>query len=416
MTFLLGAFEMDITPNLPIQLAGFAHRTGKACEVHSPLTLKTFYFEQDGSSAILCIGDVIWWDTKKVREWKKSIHSKFGTPHEAICFHATHSHSGPQTSTSFTSMLGNCEPKYIKSLETKIINSIEKAIENKEAVTLSRRKTTSQIGVNRRKLENGQIVMKPNKEARVNRDLTVLSLEKENGEQKAIMIHFACHPTSTDANVVSSEFPGTCCSYIQQSYPGTVVGFMQGCCGDVRPALIEGDRFFRGKLEDMEKIGKQLATDVLKVMTADKGVGVVTEGLSVEVTRVSLPFQTPYSVNEKINVSPETLNIWNEHVNKNRNDHAELEIQSIRISSELSFIAFNAEMVQGYGDYIKELSPWALPIGYSNGMIGYVPTESQLSEGGYEAEEFIYYFGLPAPFHRSIEQTIHWSIKNLLCR
>lgn len=416
MSFLLGAFEMDITPKLPVQLAGFAHRNGKASEIHSPLNLKTFYFEQDGSAAVLLIGDVIWWDTMKVRKWKNLIHSKFGIRQEAICFHATHNHSGPQTSSIFTSMLGSCDHQYLDSLEDKIIKSIGMAIDNKEAVTISRRKTDSHIGVNRRKLEDGKIVMKPNVDAQVDRDLTVLSFEKENGEPKTVLIHFSCHPTSTDANVVSSEYPGTCCSIIQQSYPGAVVGFMQGCCGDIRPALVEDDQFFRGKLEDMEKVGNQLAADVLKLMAAGRGEEVGTGGLSAEVTSVFLPFQTPYSVNEKINVSLEALNIWNEHVNKHRKDYAELEIQSIRIGSELSFIAFNAEMVQGYGDFVKALSPSVLPIGYSNGMMGYVPTESQLLEGGYEAEEFIYYFGLPAPFHRSIEQNIHSSIKNILSR
>lgn len=71
-------------------------------------------------------------------------------------------------------------------------------------------------------------------------------------------------------------------------------------------------------------------------------------------------------------------------------------------------------MVQGYGEYIKSLNPRVLALGYSNGMIGYIPTQIQLMEGGYEAEEFIYYFGLPAPFHIKTEKEIQNAIENIL--
>jgi hypothetical protein len=51
--------------------------------------------------------------------------------------------------------------------------------------------------------------------------------------------------------------------------------------------------------------------------------------------------------------------------------------------------------------YIKQLSQGGtLPLGYSNGMVGYVPTAAQIAEGGYEGDSSSVSFGLPAPLRR----------------
>ena len=39
-------------------------------------------------------------------------------------------------------------------------------------------------------------------------------------------------------------------------------------------------------------------------------------------------------------------------------------------------------------------------------MIGYLATEEQLLEGGYESEDFIYYFGLPGKYSIEIDNII----------
>ena len=68
-----------------------------------------------------------------------------------------------------------------------------------------------------------------------------------------------------------------------------------------------------------------------------------------------------------------------------------------------------------YGLFIKKQSGGSvLPLPYSNGMIGYVPTADQLSEGGYEASESTKFFGLPAPFDPSLERRIREAVAALM--
>jgi hypothetical protein len=57
--------------------------------------------------------------------------------------------------------------------------------------------------------------------------------------------------------------------------------------------------------------------------------------------------------------------------------------------------------------YTKEASPRRLlPVAYTNGMIGYVPTRRQIEEGGYESAEAFRYYGHPAPFADTAEAAV----------
>ena len=87
----------------------------------------------------------------------------------------------------------------------------------------------------------------------------------------------------------------------------------------------------------------------------------------------------------------------------------------IRLAENLGFLTFNAEVVVEYGLFVKELSGGnVLPLAYSNGMIGYVTTEQQLEEGGYESREAFRYFGMPGPFAASTERRLRKAIRDLL--
>jgi hypothetical protein len=414
MPLLLGTHIIDITPKLPVQLAGFAHRKGKAKSVHSPLFLKTFYFEIGSEKSVLFIGDVIWWDTELVQEWKGTLSNIFNIAPDSICFHATHNHSGPQTSDAFTSLLGEADPQYLRSLEERIIESVRAARSDKEKVTAARRCTTCEIGINRRYPEGERIVMRPNHEAFADHAVSIISFEKKNREVKGLLLHYACHPTSTDANILSAEFPGHCCAIIQEQYSNAVIGYLQGCCGEVRPALVKDKEFYRGETSDMERLGALLAAPVLQALREQAGEKLEINFMEAKVMSVPLFFQEGYqAAAEK---DREVLCLWKDHVQKHwqAGSSAKLEIQVLKLGYHLSFVCFNGEMVQQYGQHVRELSPGSLAMGYSNGMAGYIPTAEQIREGGYESEDFIYYFGMPAPFQEEMEEKIVQAIKSSL--
>lgn len=92
-----------------------------------------------------------------------------------------------------------------------------------------------------------------------------------------------------------------------------------------------------------------------------------------------------------------------------------LRLSFVQLAHGLAFIAMNGEVVVDYGLYVKELTKkQVLPLAYSNGMIGYVPTAKQLEEGGYESKDSFYYFGLPAPFSDELETRIKEGIRKII--
>jgi len=71
--------------------------------------------------------------------------------------------------------------------------------------------------------------------------------------------------------------------------------------------------------------------------------------------------------------------------------------------------------VTEYGLYVKSIAGEGVwPIGYTNGMIGYVPTAKQIDEGGYEALWSTEYFLMPAPFAHEVEPMFRGAIRALV--
>ncbi len=422
MTFLMGASAVEITPPFPVPLAGFATRQGSFNSVHAPLMLRAYWMEARQQASLLLTADLIWWDEKLVQAWRNKIHQLYDMPEEAILFHATHNHSGPQISDQFTALLGSRDDSYIAQLETRVFACIAQAKANKEPVTCKYKSTNCELGIYRRQWVEGRVTMAPNADHPCDSEVKLFVFEDMRQQAKAIWIHYACHPTCTDANDINAEYIGYACSRIETYYDQAVVGFLQGCAGDIRPAFIRDQAFYKGTIGEMELFGECFSSIVLEALEALASEAEGTSFVSLDriqalIERVPLPFQTDYSPPAHLLETPELVEQWHQYVANYWGTTTEtiLEIHALQIGP-YSFIAFSGEMVQAYGAALKQLGNDVVPLGYSNGMTGYIPTAQQLSEGGYEAEDFIFYFGLPAPFQPSIEKTIYRTVNELLLR
>jgi hypothetical protein len=80
---------------------------------------------------------------------------------------------------------------------------------------------------------------------------------------------------------------------------------------------------------------------------------------------------------------------------------------SLALADGLSLLGFDAEVCVEYGLHVKEISAGAvLPIGYTNGMIGYLVTAEQLRLGGYEPDESYPYVYRPGRFAPDAEARV----------
>jgi hypothetical protein len=397
LLLLLGSAKADITPVHSVPLAGFAHRTNGFESVAHPLYARIHCFEQNDAegkrmSVLFVSADLIWWGTDLSEQLRPKLSERFGF--DAVLLHATHTHSGPQTSGRFVEALGMKDEAYVEFLEERLIRGVEQALRTMEPVTVHNGSEPCWIGVNRRLESDGEILMAPNEAGPVDPEVTVILFRKLNGTTKSVFVHYTCHPTTTDDNAVSSEFPGCAMDRIEHALGGEAVGaYLQGCCGDIRPNLAEDGRFYRGHRAEVERFGKMLSDTVLRIVQRPM-IELAPSVLQISCAALELPFQEQ---------SPRT--------------GTSLEMTWLQLAEGLSLLTFNAEMVVDYGLFIKENScKTILPLAYTNGMIGYVPTREQLAQGGYEAEGSVPFFRLPGPFDPSLESIIRREIQNYMTR
>ena len=72
---------------------------------------------------------------------------------------------------------------------------------------------------------------------------------------------------------------------------------------------------------------------------------------------------------------------------------------------KIIFMFINAEVLSGY-NLFEYKNKKVLCVGYTNGMIGYLPTKKDILEGGYEIEKSRKFFNIRKNLNLDIEKTI----------
>jgi hypothetical protein len=390
----LGTAKVDITPRFPVPLAGFATRTGVFDGVLAPLFARIFCWQcQTGPPVILVSADLIWWGSDRMQDMRHRIRTACQVPDAAIVLHATHNHSGPQAAR-LSPLIGEASPAYVDMLEETVVGGIRQALANPEPVHIARATGQCRIGIHRRRMVDGAIRMAPNPGGPNDPECTVIRFQRSSGSIKALLVHFTCHPTTTAVNSVSAEFCGAAMTAIEGRFGNDVIaGYLQGCCGDIRPALIREDEFYRGDIADVQRLGAELSQVVSHVLAG--------------------PMQP--CATGACSSAPLTVPLFFEEISAAGAASVPLEMMKIMLGPDLGFLTFSAEMVVEYGLHVKRHRAGAiLPVAYTNGMIGYVTTGQQLAEGGYESREAFRYFEMPAPFAASTESRVLQAIDTLL--
>lgn len=417
----LGTAKVDITPIHPVPLAGFGFRQGNFRTKCQSLFARVYCFEERISNAVhrralFISADILWWGPDRLKELIREIKRVWEVPTDRIILHATHNHSGPQTGNQFP-FLGQVDEGYLAYMEGELLQGIASAVASLEVVALERGEGSLKLGVFRRKHDtDGVISMAPNPEGPVDPEVSVIRFRTLEGRTKGIWVHYTCHPTTTGDQDVSSEYCGVAMEQLERSMGGgTVCAFLQGCCGDIRPELVNEGKFYRGGPSEVDLLARKLSKEVEAVLACGMR-SISFNGLRLDRTEFFLPYHSkPDLLNEQH--PGDWVELMHREPWRMQEDGKLLEVYHFKFSDDLSLVAMNAEMVVEYGLYIKRITKsTAIPLSYSNGMIGYIATEQQIKEGGYEGKDFIYPFGLPAAYNPDIESKIREVVDTLLMR
>jgi hypothetical protein len=419
---LLGVDRADITPGRPVPLAGFAARAGlgPATGTAAPLRLRTLAFGSDGGGsgggargerAVLVSADLLWWGFDTAERVQAELARRYGLPASAVLLHATHTHSAPQVSRRFVPSLGAVDDAYVDQVCEAAADGVGRALAALRPVTIDRFADRAAIGHDRRAARSPSTVPRSS----VDPAVTVLRLTGPDGVA-ALLVHHACHPVVHRDNRVTPDFAGVAMDVLERRYPGAVAVYAQGCCGDVDPL----PSWSGGDVADgVGAAAGELADAVTRALGGTR-IAVGPALLRTERTTVDLPLRGAPAAAELHELTGddglrgEWARLLLADPERTR-PAAPVVLSSLRLAADLQLLGASGEPVSAYGRRVAVLSGGTtLPLGYTNGMTGYLVTARQLAQGGYEADEAPYYFGLPGPFAPAAEEVLHRALATAL--
>lgn len=415
-----GVSTRTITPPLGTEMMGFAARDHGAEGIHDELSVRTLWLADDETGLALISADLSGLSADEVDLLRGRIGRRTGLKPAQILINCTHTHAGPLTAPR-TYARGAFDAAYRDRLRVAIVESVADAQQSAQPASLAVATGTCDAGINRRLPTSSGIIMAPNPDAPFNRDGVALWVETAAGAPLAVLFSVSCHPTTMGANnyQISAEFPGVARRIVESELDGAVAIFMQGAAGEVKPrqtADFAAKRFRAGTFADVDAVGDVVAQSVLQML---KGARHPVRGaLRAAAGAASLPFDLPadpdahYRAMANDEKLPGAVRTWAAQRLAQWKEGAlpaaiDCPVQVIRFGDTFCLATYGGELCSPHTDHLQAAiqADVVFAMGYSNGAIGYLPTDQMLGEGGYEAVDSVPYMtGLSAPFAPGIDQ------------
>jgi hypothetical protein len=413
-----GVARVDVTPNYPIRLTGYAARSQMAEGVLQRLWAKALALGTDREGPrILITVDNCGVPANVVEEVAGRLAQKARIRRENLVVASSHTHSGPM-------VRGFAENIFIRDLQPdeaaasdRYTTELTTYLEKVAAAALAARRPGYMVHA------EGNVGFAANRRTAggpVDHALPVIGVKDAEGGWMAIVANYGCHCTTLghQINHHHGDWAGFAQEFIEADHRGAIALITIGCGADANPSPRGGDDFGMALAREH---GRSLASEVRRVLQEP---GALT-GLPVaRHRRLFLPFQSLPSREEWERRSKEPR-IVGYHARKNlaRLDRGEslptqlpYFVQTWRFGDDLAMVFLAGEVVVDYALRLKrELEPRRLWItAYANDVPCYIPSRRILAEGGYEAEDSLWYYDRPARLSTEVEEMIHGTVVDLL--
>ena len=422
----IGVSKVDITPQGPVLLTGYASRSEEATVVDQRLWAKAVAFGRDEEGpTILITVDLLGIAAYMGEDLANSLAHDYPIKREQLSICATHTHAAPAIGGVASLIYGELpadQMGHIAAYTTFLQSQLEKvardALANRQPSYLSWGQGKAEFATNRRVLEDGKWVnfgVVP--DGPVDHDVPVMKITDTQGKLRAVWINYACHCTTLggEYNQVHGDWAGTACTNLEAEFPESISLVSIGCGADANPQP-------RGKMEHVLQHGKTISDEVIRILqTPMKPLNQVPKTKWVN---VDLPFAHVPDEAELIERGEKSE--WKDFYAKNNLERLingeeipafiSYPIQSWTFGEDLAVVFLAGEVVVDYALRLKsELDRKRLWLNaYANDAPCYIASKRVIEEGGYEAESSMYYYNKPSPFQPIIEDRIVHQVKQQL--
>ena len=432
---LCGYAESDITPAMPLYLDGFAARSGKSTGVRDPLYLKTLYFKDfDDEACIILVFDMIGFGKELSQRIKAAATEVSGIPDEQVMLLATHTHSGPAAGVLFG--LPQCD-EYWDDVIVKVKETVKAAVDAKREVGLSLGEYPVSLGINRREIVDGKIVIGKNPEKPCDNNMRVLRFT-ENGKTVGVLCNASCHPVNHSAEnmMITADYPSKLHAYANGK-DNFFALFTNSACGNINPLRPFGD----DAEANLTSCGDELVR-VLEAAISDTAKLIDNLKLTCLYDSVKLPIELKFGLDEakdkynywkkKLETETDANVLYRARVYSNwygmqieaieKGDRPSVDIP-IRLFSfgDIAIIALPFELfcetrVRLCEAFERICGKKLIVCGYADHVRSYLPDALALSEGGYETESACVWYAIPGKYTPDSESTLLSACEKLFLR
>ena len=390
-----GSARVKITPEKPVDMAGYAGRTEPFKSIIHDLWAKALVLEDSTGARFAVIATDLSGINADLNPGMYSGKARqTGIQQENILLPWSHTHSGPRLRKANKSYPAVADGylqssiDYTKTLSEKLIRVVDLAARSLQAAELSWGQGFVPFVMNRRQRTADGIRLNPNPSGHVDRSLPCLEVKGQNEDLIATLFQVACHNTTLTAKnyALCSDFAGFAQLHIEEAYPGSNAMFMTGCAGNANP-------YPRGTLEIAADHGRTVGQEVCRLLSQE--LSPVRGPLSVKRAdaRLSMQASRPIEELEKIAVAgPNWLKVNARKMAEalkagdSLPKHFEAPISVWLFADDLTLVGLSGEVVSGYAlaiqNAIGHRNLWIAS--YCHDYFGYLPTAQIVRDGGYE--------------------------------
>ena len=436
----VGMAAVDITPDHPVPLAGYAGRVQPHTGVHDPIYCRAMAMEDtDGRRVVLFSIGVLNFMPEQDRVYRAKVAEALGlAPHE-VMLHCYHPHSSPLPWN--VGKVARADEAYLDFLVEKIVEVGRGALEN-----LALRRFAWGIARNADWLYNRHQELKDGSYSLqfversdlaswgpIDDRLRVVVLENDAGEADGAVVFYTAHPVVMGGQnrLITGEYPEALLRHLGEKtgIARERMMFLNGACGDTNPMHTPGRSF-----DLMDDMGRDLADTAVRAI--EHRVPLTGEGVSAmraefevrcdaepEERRAARREQAEGALEQLAKADPAALaqdDATGEEVIATRravaegtlawldrheqNDFPESETLDLTVwkVGELKLVAAPFElMLQSALDAEERLVPPVLVLYATNGCPGYLGDDSVHDHSrSYEIGQSYVYYGRPGPFER----------------
>jgi len=407
VTFRAGVARVDITPPLGLPVACWAARTGLAQGAREPLVAQALVLSDEERTAAIVASDLVFAGVELTEAVRERVTALTGIPGDAVSVHASHNHSAPSLSRGST--IGGLPDipafeRYAEALGDRLAGAVYAAWLRREP---------ARIGASVDEV-SGLSGNRVRHEREVDRSITVIRVDREQGKPLAAIVGYAVHPITVGGTslVWDTDFVGPLRRTVEGGHEGVECIFLQGCAGDVAPFdwwFGDAEASPHG-YEAADRLGTALGEVALKLydrIDAQPGARVAYGSETLDLRRRRHAYDAG-EIRERIaelgaRPEPEWPEAWGPEVHtmtsaqtfpgsyqlgalrmyldmiERADEPVRAEVQAIA-AGDTAIVVNPFELFNAAGRRIKDGSPFAVTVAtaYTNDYAGYLPESADL--------------------------------------